>query len=77
MTRGRRSNAAEARREVFEGDICLLGNLIVRAELVDVRLREGVKVAPSLLAPAVSEMAKIRGLAVKVQRRLRERMEGE
>ena len=75
MGRGRLSNEAEAAREALEGDIYVLGNLIVRCGLVKVRLNAGVKIAPDLLAPAVSEMAKIEDAADRVRRRLQVRME--
>ena len=53
----------------------MLGNLIVRCGLVKVRLDAGVKIAPGLLSPAVSEMAKIEDAADRVRRRLQARME--
>ena len=74
MTRGRMTTEAENVREELEGDLALLGNLIVRTELVQVRLDAGVHVAPGLLLPAVSDLGEIRKLAKRVQTRIHTRM---
>lgn len=74
MTRGRLSNEAEAKRSEIEGDLALLGNLRVYCQLVDERVRAGVHVAPALLSPVLDDTAAIDRLAVRLQRRLDDRL---
>lgn len=70
MTRGRLSDDEETVREMLEGDIGLLAVLIVRTEMVEERLREGVKLAPDLLLPAVQQIQRVQAGCREMQKRL-------